>query len=398
MLANFFNSTDLQLSYNISFSYRYSPLYEKGLNERVSSSVKRIPVHIYDHYDLYKRIDSVRCKICHKPLKIVFNLILIKYVYLFANIIILKKHLRENRIDILHVNNGGYPGAYSAIAMVLAARLCGIRRIVFVVNNIAQDYRSPERWLDYFFDRIVIRKVSVFVTGYQYAREKLHKNLGVPISKITCIHNGIATREITETREQVIQRLGLPEDRLIFSEIAVLEERKGQIYLLRALKKFKETYGSTEMPFCVLEGTGTDEEQLKQYVMEQGLKNAVLFISHEMRVFNLINASDFIILPSVENEDFPNVILESMSLAKPIIASDFSGIPEQIEHMKSGILVEARNVSGLMGAIKIIVDSKELRMTLGKNAKMRFDTMFTDKISIKHYAELYTQLIEEIPI
>jgi len=396
MLANFFNSNEFLESHNVSFIYRYTPEYENGLNKRIFTSFKTIPVQIYDHYDLYNLADATRWKIFHKPLKIIFNLLLIKYVYLFVNTITLWKILRRTETDILHINNGGYPGAYSAIAMVLAARLCGIRRIVFVVNNIARGYRSPERWLDSFFDRAVIRGVKVFVTGSQYAGHQLHENLGVPQSNITCIHNGIAGRVITETREEVIQRLGIPENSLIFSVIAILEERKGQMYLLQAIKQFKDTYGTTSMPFCIIEGTGTDEQLLKGFVKEQGLEKNVLFIPHEPQIFNLINASDCIILPSVKNEDFPNIILESMSLSKPVIASEFSGIPEQIEHMKSGILVKPRDVSGLMDAMRTIVEDKDLRITLGKNAKLRFDTLFTDKIAIGRYHELYQQLIEEI--
>jgi glycosyltransferase involved in cell wall biosynthesis len=137
---------------------------------------------------------------------------------------------------------------------------------------------------------------------------------------------------------------------------------------------------------------------LENFVKEHGLENDVLFVPHEMEIFNLINASDFIVLPSIKNEDFPNIILESMSLSKPVIASEFSGIPEQIEHMKSGILVKPKDVSGLMNAIKIIVDSNDLRIILGKNAKMRFDTLFTDKIAIKRYDELYQKLLMEIPL
>ncbi|MDO8872372.1 MAG: glycosyltransferase family 4 protein [Methanoregula sp.] len=398
MLANFFNSKDIPESYDVTFVYRYTLEYENGLTKRVSASFEKIPVHIYDHFDLYNLADSIRWKIFHKPVKGIINLLLIKYVYLFVNILNLRKIIRRTKIDILHINNGGYPGAYSAIAMVLAAKLCGIRRIVFVVNNIALGYHSPERWLDYFFDRITIRGVAVFVTGSMYAGHQLHENLGVPQSKITCIHNGIGGRVITETREQVIKRLGIPENRLVFSVIAILEERKGQMYLLRALKQFKDTHGTSAMPFCIIEGTGADEKALKCYVTEQGLENNVLFIPHEMQIFNLINASDFIVLPSIKNEDFPNIILESMSLSKPVIASDFSGIPEQIEHMNSGILVKPKDVSGLMDAIKIIVDSKDLRITLGKNAKMRFDNEFTEKIAIEHYSELYKHLIEEMPL
>ena len=67
------------------------------------------------------------------------------------------------------------------------------------------------------------------------------------------------------------------------------------------------------------------------------------------------------------------------------------------EQMKSGLLVEPRDTASLMYAIKIIVDDEDLRITLGKNAKIRFDNLFTDKIAIKRYGELYRQLIEEVP-
>ncbi|MDD1729110.1 MAG: glycosyltransferase family 4 protein [Methanospirillum sp.] len=317
-------------------------------------------------------------------------------MYLFINFIILRKIIRRTRIDILHINNGGYPGAYSTIAMVFAAKLCGVRRVVYVVNNIAQGYHSPERWLDYIFDQGVIRYVARFVTGSQYAAQQLYENLGVPQTKIMYIHNGIAPRAVTETREQVIQRREFPENRLIFAVIALLEERKGQIYVLKALKQFKDTYGESTMPFCIIEGTGVDEESLKKFVKEQGLEGDVRFIAHEPQIFNLINASDFIVVPSIRNE-FPNILLEAMSLSKPIIGVDYPGIPEQIEDMKSGLLVKPKDAAGLMYAMKKIIDNNDLRITLGKNAKMKFETQFTDKIATRHYVELYKQLIEEMP-
>jgi glycosyltransferase involved in cell wall biosynthesis len=396
MLVNFFGSNELEELFDISFAYRYSPEYEQGLNSRVTVPVEKTAVRLYDHYELYNRIDATFGKAFRKPLKIIVNLLLIKYIYLLLNIFTLRKMVRSKKIDILHINNGGYPGAYSTIAMVLAARLCGIRRIVYVVNNIAQGYRAPERWLDYLFDKGVIRGVARFVTGSRYAGEQLHRNLGVPEAKIQYIHNGIAPRTVTETRTQVIRRLALPEDRPIFSVIAVLEARKGQVYALKALEQFKETYRDSPVPLCIIEGTGVDEAVLKQYVRDHALEDDVRFIAHESRIFNLINASDIIVVPSIKNE-FPNIILEAMSLGKPIVACDYSDIPEQVEDMKSGLLVRPGDAAGLMHAIKKFLDNEALRTALGNNAKMTFDTQFTDKIATGRYVELYKQLIEEMP-
>jgi len=395
MLANFFNDPDLIDTYQILFMYRWNPRYEEGYKRRVVNDIETIPVRLYDHYDLYNSIDTINWVSLHKPLKILVNLLLIKYLFLFLNTVTLFRIIRKRRVDLLHINNGGYPGAYSTISMVMAAKLCGISRIVYVVNNIAVGYHSPERWLDYFFDRAIIRWVTVFITGSNYAAEKLRTTLNVPEDKIRCIHNGIVPRSVTETREQVIQRLGLPDSRLILSVIAVLDERKGHIFLLKALEEIKKTYHDNSMPFCIIEGTGPSEAFLKKYVECNNLSKDVLFLSHEPQIFNLINASDFIILPSIKNEDFPNIILESMSLGKAIIASNFSGIPEQIENMKSGFLIEPGNVSSLTNAINVIIEDPDMRIRLGKNAKIRFGELFTNKKAINQYCKMYHGLIEE---
>jgi len=395
MLANFFNDPELINTFQILFIYRWNPGYEEGYKRRVVNDIETIPVRLYDHYDLYNSIDTINWVSLHKPLKILVNLLLIKYLFLFLNTITLFRLTRKRHVDLLHVNNGGYPGAYSTISMVMAAKLCNITPIVYVVNNIAVGYHSPERWLDYFFDRAIIRWVTIFVTGSGHAAEKLQTTLYVPKDKIRCIHNGIAPRQVTETQEQVIQRLGLPDNRLILSVIAVLDERKGHIFLLKALEEIKKTHHDNSMPFCIIEGTGPEEAFLKKYVGENNLSKDVLFLSHEPQIFNLINASDCIILPSIKNEDFPNIILESMSLGKTIIASNFSGIPEQIEHMKSGFLIKPANIQSLTNAIKVIIEDPELRTRLGKNAKIRFEELFTNKNAVNQYCKMYHELFEK---
>jgi len=401
MLANFFNNKEFRDSYDILFIYRWTPQYENGFKKRVPNQIENIPVRFYDQNDLNILLDSIPLSIVRKPLKFFVSTLIIsdfiRYLLLLLHGITLFRIVWGKKHTILHVNNGGYPGAQSTISMVFAARLCGITRIVYVVNNIAGGYHSLNRRFDYAFDRIVIRWVTVFVTGSLYAGNALKNNLKVPSYKIQCIPNGIAPRKVTETREQVIQRLRLPYNRLILSVIANLEERKGHIFLLKGLKQLKDMYPNISMPVCVIEGKGPTEEILKTFVDKNNLKTDVLFIAHEEQIFNLISASDCIILPSVKDEDFPNVILESMSLGKAIIASNFSGIPEQIEHMKSGFLVKPGDVSELAFAIKFMLDHPEMRNLFGENAKIRFEELFKDKIAINHYTEIYSKLLEEIP-
>ncbi len=392
MLVNFFQSEELTGQFEISFSYRYTELYQKGFESRVDRPLRTQPLRLPDVNDLASRF---RMKPVRVAVKVLLNLLLFRYLFILWNAVILYRLFKKESIDLLHVNNGGYPGAYSCTSAVLAARWAGIRRVVYVVNNIAASYRSPLRWLDYPFDRMAARTVSAFVTGSRYAGEALGRVLRLQTSQLVNIPNGILPREVTESREEVLRRLGIGDaGRLLIGVVAVLEERKGHIYLLKALKLLKDQGFEKKMPLLVMEGEGPERSRLEEFVLGAGLTEDVLFAGKEPNVFNLMNAVDVLALPSISHEDFPNVVLEAMSLGKPVIASRFAGIPEQVENLKNGILVGPKDTAGLAAAIEKLANDGALRERLGQAGLRRFEERFKAEVSVKNYIQLYTNLLE----
>ena len=82
-----------------------------------------------------------------------------------------------------HINNGGYPAATSSYSMIFVAVILGIPKIIYVVNNMAEGYKNPMRWLDYPIDMFIKKKVTVFITGSDYAGKKLKK-----VAESACEH------------------------------------------------------------------------------------------------------------------------------------------------------------------------------------------------------------------
>jgi len=391
MLVNFFQNDQFLQDYRVSFSYRYSSAYDAGFKSRVTRQFETMPLRLLDT-DLFNTISFMPARL---TAKVISRVVLLKYWFVLWNTFVLYRAFGKNKIDMLHINNGGYPGAYSCMAAVFAAKLRGIRRIVYVVNNVAFPYGSVYRRLDYPLDRIVMKTVSVFVTGSTYAGRKLIEVLKLPSSQVTTIHNGISPRTVTETKQQVMGRLGVSGGRLLIAVVANLEERKGHIYLFKALKSLKDQGYESRLPMTLIEGSGPMLGPLIKFVQDEGLENDIKFIGTEAQVFNLMNAADIIALPSISHEDFPNVILEAMCLGKAVIASRLSGTPEQIEHLRSGMLVEPRDVDGLAGAIKQVIDDSVLRERLGENAQQRFDDSFLANISVANYVKIYERLLKE---
>jgi len=389
MLVNFLHSDELAACADLSFSYRYSPRYRQGLESRVEKDVPTFPLSLIEYNAVFGRpLHSLSGML----FKLAGLLLLFRLWFLLYNSYVMWRFLGTlGPVDILHVNNGGYPGAGSCMAAVFAARLRGVRRIVYVVNNVAVGYRRPSRWLDYPFDRLVARWVDRFVTGSSYAGSALARVMRLAPERMQCIHNGVRLRQPSECREEFAARLGLPRDRLLLGVVAVLEERKGHRVLLQAMRLLKQRLDA--MPLLLVEGHGSELAGLREYVAQNGLGDDVRFLGDEDNVFNLLCAVDFVILPSIRDEDFPNVVIESMGLGKPVIASRLCGTPEQIDDMESGLLVPPGDAGALAEAILTLSRGQEIRQALGGRAREKFAHEFTSGSSVGRYIDLYNELL-----
>jgi L-malate glycosyltransferase len=395
MLAVFFNNEELLSKFEVSFSYGKSKRYKEGLNKRVHriGNITQFPLFLIDEYVLIGAVTQRFPKFLSTIFKIIYILFPIKYFFFFFNFIQMWFFFGRNRVDLLHINNGGYPAAMSASAATLAARLRGVRNIVYVVNNVATPYTQPIRWFDYPIDIFVKRCVSIFVTGSEFAGNALKKVLKAEKINWVKIHNGIKQRKIVESVAQVAVRLEMNPNRLHFGVVALFEERKGHIVLLKAIKHLIDR-GIT-VPIIHLEGHGKLKQDLMLFVEKHALKKYIRFIGDEENVFDFINALDVLILPSIRDEDFPNVIIEAMSLGKPVIGTEIAGIPEQIS-TDTGLIISPDNIKTLANAITYLMENKQERIQFGINAKKHFNQKFEQHISVKNYMSLYKNLLEGI--
>ena len=156
------------------FFYRKSDTYSYELNNRLlNSNLNCIGLNL-PNSNIHKSFLSGL-----KNIPIIYHLFasltifIMKYFTIIFCIPLLYKKFKNLKIDILHVNNGGYPAAITAYSAVIAAKLNGVNKIIYVVNNIAENYSSPLRWLDKIIDIYIKKNVSKFVTGSIYAGEKL---------------------------------------------------------------------------------------------------------------------------------------------------------------------------------------------------------------------------------
>jgi glycosyltransferase involved in cell wall biosynthesis len=395
MLVNLFSGDGLDGGTRVSFSYRASVPYEKGLGERVARPPELIPLGVLDFHQA-----SAVSNAWPAPLRIVYKvllrLLLVKYWIFLWDVAVLYRSFGPEPIDILHINNGGFPGAVSCLAAAPAGRLRGIKKIVHVVNNMAVPYDGPDRWLDRPMDLLAANCVDVFVTGSETARRSLVRVLDLPEDRVVSLANGIAPRALGEEPAALRLRLGLPAGRPLIAVVAVLERRKGHRVLLEALGRLKAE-GFSPMPVVALGGDGPLRGELERQARENGLQDEVLFLGWVSDHFSLFNAADVVALPSIGYEDFPNVTLEAMSLGKAVLATRVGGVEEQLVDGESGLLAAPGSVEELAGALSRLLGDPALRQRLGARARTRFEERFTDSAAVERYRALYGSLLSARP-
>jgi len=394
MIANFLNEDYIKENFYVSFAFNYSDKYKKGLDSRVrNKDFKEYPLRLMKQISYIKPEDTSKMYFYFHKIFYAFYIPLNKYISIIVNILILFFFLKKQKIDVLHINNGGYPAANSCYAIVIASKLAGVKNLIYVVNNIADNYKHPYRWLDYPLDLLVKKWVTIFVTGSEFAGDKLKDVLKIDNSKHCTINNAIKPRKVTIPKDKFRKQYSVPSGKYLISVIANLEKRKGHIFLLKAILELKQSSLKELNAFFVFEGEGPEKTILKKFIKNNNLKSDVLMIDSIPDIFNLFNASDIVVLPSIANEDFPNVVLEAMSLGKPVIGTKIAGMLEQIDNNETGFIVEPKRPDELKQSIlKLISNPKQIH-EFSIRAKKKFENLYKTQLSVNKYLNLYKSLI-----
>lgn len=143
------------------------------------------------------------------------------------------------------------------------------------------------------------------------------------------------------------------------------------------IKQFDEliiAYSKSILPFkeikLLLLGDGQNQSKYKALATQLGLKDLIVFKGFIGNPFPYYQSALFTVLSS-KNEGFPNVILESFSVATPVISFDcFSGPNEIVVDQQNGLLVANQDFDKLTEAMNLFVENDQLREDCKQNTKI----------------------------
>jgi len=163
-----------------------------------------------------------------------------------------------------------------------------------------------------------------------------------------------------------------------------------------AIDMFSEIVKDIPAARLVMVGDGVEREKLELQVANLGLQAQVTFtgILPKEEIYRQLNESNLVLLPSTAMENIPYVAIETALMARPIIASNVSGIPEIIKDGKTGYLLKMDNREAWLSSIKSLLQNYSLATRMGQAAKEYVEQKFSLDTCAQEYDLLYRQLIE----
>jgi glycosyltransferase involved in cell wall biosynthesis len=285
--------------------------------------------------------------------------------------------IRRWNIDVLHVNDYSW-APYGIVAGRLTGRPCLIHVRVEI---------EPRKISRYWLNKgNMIVPVSNSIAHVIKNEGVLHENIRVLLSGVAP-QKGNSSLPSTHTLATLKKITGQP----ILGAVAHLFPRKGLEYLVEATGRLKSTFPDIHL---VIVGTGDDEyeHQLRTQVEKLELTEHVLFAGFQDQPLFFMAQCDVCVLPSVQ-EGFGIVLLEAMALGKPIVASHVGGIPDIVQHEKTGLLVKPADVEDLCLALSTLLNDPAKRAQMGKAGKKRVEEHFTLQRMMEQLYGLYSEAL-----
>lgn len=286
--------------------------------------------------------------------------------------------IRDFRPDVLHTHLSRV-----TIGDALLARAVGVNRVVTSVHTNEIYFQHP------FWSR-ALRQAGRFGTRYiaisHAVSAALQTYLGVPERKIDVVYYALDLDEFAAGRATVRAELGAGDDEVLIGTVGRMTEQKGQKYLVEAMPEVLRQFPRARLAI-VGHDTGA-RDALEAQVRSAGLEDRVRLVGYRDDVAAVMSSMDLFVLPSLW-EGFGLVLLEAMSLSRPIVATTVDSIPEIVVDGETGFLVPPRDPAALAAAICRMLSDPEMARSMGVAGRRRAETAFSMERMIQETLDVY---------
>lgn len=304
------------------------------------------------------------------------------------------RFLRKNDIDVVHAFSFD-----TEIASRIAGRFAGTPLVVGSERNAGYSISAYKRTLL----KATINARSMCIAN-SHAGARFNAQLyDKPLSDYRVVYNGVDTDLFKPVENKSLRKeLGIAENSFCVGMFASFKAQKNHQMLFKAAALLLSRMPN--LRFLVVGGElhrgmrDTNEYKLEMLQLLDDLKisSAFVFTGNCKNVHEYYSVCDVTVLPS-NHEGTPNVVLESMACAVPVIATRVSDNEKLVPEGITGNIIELNDIQSLANAISEFVTHPELSSKFGADARRWVCDNFSTKQLAKNTGNMYLEGLANSP-
>lgn len=204
---------------------------------------------------------------------------------------------------------------------------------------------------------------------------------------IQVVNNFICTQHFERAADEAFRKSIAPNGEPIITHISNFRPVKRVQDVLETFIRIHKAIPAK----LLLVGDGPERSRIEKMAMDQGVGDDIICIGKIKNPVEPLLISDLFLLPS-ETESFGLAALEALAAGVPVVASDSGGIPEVVDHGKSGFLAPVGDVQQMAKYALQLLKNPEQMAKAKKMAKARAADFRIQKI-LPEYEGIYQRLM-----
>lgn len=315
---------------------------------------------------------------------------------IFLNIYRIKRLIKKNKVDILHVRSRAPAWSCYYAVKNTKTKLLNTFHGTHSLNLIGKKNSNLKKKYNEIMlkgDKIIA--VSNFIKNY--LKENYPETFDE--KKVEVVHRGAdlnifdPAKIAREAKVNLIKKWQIPEDKKLIMLPGRITAWKGHEFLIDALKLLnRDDY------LCLFVGDfsnkGDYKKRLEQKITSSNLEGKVRFVGSTNAMAAAYSIFDVIISASTQPEAFGRIAIEAQAMKKVIIATNIGGSIETIIDGQTGFLVDVTNPLHLAQKIDEILSKKhEDREKIGEVARKNVIENFSNDLMCQRTLKIYQNLI-----
>ena len=295
----------------------------------------------------------------------------------------LAKFLDQQKIDLIHVHHG-----YDLFLCVLARVFAKRGKVVYTRQMNLTRYKND------IYHRFLYRHVDRYVVISQALHDDAVKYLPIEKEKVKLLYYGVPKPPLESTDCQAyFKEHGFVPDSTKIAIFGRIEAVKGQHLVVEAVTSLIREGSRLQ---AALIGHVMDKDyfdDLQNDIKNNHLEAAIKYLGFHTNPVSIMPCFDVVVL-ATRCETFGLVLPEAMRAGVCVIGTDCGGVPEIIQHGKTGLLFKPDDANDLARQLRHLVSDNDLRQRLAEAGKVDADARFSEEKHFERLMAIFGELSE----